>query len=83
MGCARPGAVYCSPLDPALRRTIRNADLHASDYSPWEGHDVSVWPSMTILRGKIAMENGQLYATPTDGQWQTRRMTDDILAPAL
>ena len=67
-----------------MRRTIRNADLHGSDYTPWEGHDVSVWPGMTILRGKVVMEDGRFLGSQADGQWQARRVADEILSgPAL
>ncbi len=45
-------------LDPALRRTIRKEDLHETDYSPWEGCAVDAWPRMTILRGKVVVEDG-------------------------
>ena len=36
-------------LDPALRRRVRKEDLHETDYSPWEGHEVTAWPSMMRL----------------------------------
>ena len=40
-------------LDPARRGKIRAADLHETDYTPWEGHDIFAWPVMTMLRGKV------------------------------
>ena len=45
-------------LDPSQRRTVRKEDLHETDYSPWEGHAVTAWPVMTILRGKVVFEDG-------------------------
>ena len=36
-------------------------DLHETDYTPWEGHDIVAWPIMTILRGKVVVENGQFH----------------------
>src|SRR5205809_869061 len=42
-------------LDARQRRVIRAADLHETDYTPWEGHEVAAWPSLTILRGKVAV----------------------------
>jgi dihydropyrimidinase len=65
-------------LDPRARRVLRKEDLHETDYTPWEGHEVAAWPSMTILRGKIAVENGRLLAAPSDGQFLPRKITDDI-----
>jgi dihydropyrimidinase len=38
-------------LDPRAGRVIRKEDLHETDYTPWEGHEVTAWPSLTILRG--------------------------------
>src|SRR6202048_704000 len=69
-------------LDPALRRVIRNEDLHETDYSPWEGHQVDAWPSMTLLRGKVVVENGEFHGAPADGQWLHRRIADEILTGA-
>jgi dihydropyrimidinase len=71
-------------LDPRAGRMIHKEDLHETDYTPWEGHEVTAWPSMTILRGKIAVEAGQLLATPSDGQFLPRKIDDDIRArPAV
>jgi dihydropyrimidinase len=65
-------------LDPRTPRTIRKEDLHETDYTPWEGHEVTAWPSLTILRGKVAVESGRLLATPADGQFLPRKIADDI-----
>src|SRR5262249_17240033 len=46
-------------LDPSLKRTIRKEALHETDYSPWEGFVATAWPAMTILRGKIMVEDGR------------------------
>src|SRR5690606_632343 len=59
-------------LDPSRRTILRKEMLHEQDYSPWEGHDVHVWPALTVLRGKVAMENGELHATPSDGRYLLR-----------
>jgi dihydropyrimidinase len=65
-------------LDPRSRRVIRKEDLHETDYTPWEGHEVAAWPSMTILRGKIVVENGQFHANLSDGQFLQRKIPDEI-----
>ena len=65
-------------LDPRSRRLIRKEDLHETDYTPWEGHEVAAWPSMTILRGKIVVENGQFHASVSDGQFLQRKIPDEI-----
>jgi dihydropyrimidinase len=71
-------------LDPRAGRVLRKGDLHETDYTPWEGHEVAAWPSMTILRGKVVVENGQFLAHPSDGQFLPRKIPDAIRArPAL
>ncbi|MGH7058576.1 MAG: amidohydrolase family protein, partial [Acetobacteraceae bacterium] len=64
-------------LDPTPR-TIRAAELHETDYSPWEGHEVTAWPAMTILRGKVAIEDGTLHAASSGGIWLERRIPEAI-----
>jgi len=79
-GAIAPGSdADIAVLDPALRRVIRKEDLHETDYSPWEGHQVDAWPSMTLLRGKVVVENGRFHGKPADGQWLHRRIADEIL----
>ncbi len=69
-------------LDPRSRRVIRKEDLHETDYTPWEGHDVAAWPSMTILHGKVVVESGSFLAAPSDGQFLPRKIGGDILSRA-
>ncbi len=71
-------------LDPRARRVIRKEDLHETDYTPWEGHEVAAWPSMTILRGKVVVDRGNFLAAPSDGQFLPRKIGGDIRSrPAL
>ena len=46
-------------LDPKLAHKIDGSALHSVDYSPWDGWEVSVWPSVVVLRGKVMVEGGQ------------------------
>ena len=62
-------------LDPARRGKVRAADLHETDYTPWEGHDIFAWPVVTILRGKVMVENGQYLGSPKDGRYLKRRIS--------
>jgi dihydropyrimidinase len=64
-------------LDPSRRFTIAKEILHEQDYSPWEGHEVHAWPAMTVLRGKVVVENGRFSADPGDGEYLYRRISDD------
>jgi dihydropyrimidinase len=71
-------------LDPTRRGKVRAADLHETDYTPWEGHDIFAWPAVTILRGKIMVENGKYLASPKDGRYLKRKIPAEILqGPAL
>ena len=86
----RKGALAIGPdadivlLDPCAGRMLRKEDLHETDYTPWEGHEVAAWPSMTILRGKVMVDNGAFLASPSDGQFLPRKVGGDIRArPAL
>ncbi|MDC1171883.1 amidohydrolase family protein [Alphaproteobacteria bacterium] len=71
-------------LDPTIRRKVRLEDLHESDYSPWEGHEITAWPVMTILRGKVMVENGRFYGDLKDGAYLKRSIPSDIISgPSL
>jgi dihydropyrimidinase len=65
-------------LDPALKRTVRAELLHESDYTPWEGREVNAWPSMTILRGTIMVENEKFVGPERGGEWLPRRVPEEI-----
>ena len=71
-------------LDPTRRGKITAAELHETDYTPWEGHDIFAWPVMTMLRGKVMVENGRYLASPRDGRYLKRKIAAEILnGPAL
>src|SRR5918912_2299602 len=65
-------------LDTRQRHTVRAAEMHEADYSPWEGRDLAAWPSVTMLRGKIMVENGELKGALTDGKFLPRKVPDDM-----
>jgi dihydropyrimidinase len=65
-------------LDPRQRHIVRAAEMHEADYSPWEGRDLAAWPSLTILRGKIVVEGGRFAGDPKDGQFQPRKVPEEI-----
>jgi dihydropyrimidinase len=66
-------------IDPAIKKTLRMADLHVRDYSPWEGWQVEGWPTTVILRGKVMVANGQLLGSPSDGQLVARKIDPRVL----
>jgi dihydropyrimidinase len=71
-------------LDPTRHGRLRKEDLHETDYSPWEGHEIFAWPVVTILRGKVVVEGGKFLGGPADGQYLKRKILAEIIAgPAL
>ena len=71
-------------FDPNLWKKLTLADLHAdSDYSIWEGFECRGYPLMTILRGKVIVENGKLLGSPRDGQWLSRKIAPGVLAQPM
>lgn len=51
--------------DPARRVTLINTlMLHAIDYTPYEGMQVTGWPVATVARGRVVMRDGQVQAPP-------------------
>ena len=68
-------------FDPTLNKTLTLDDLHAdSDYSIWEGFECRGYPVMTILRGKVIVEDGKLLGDPTDGRWLSRKVAPLVLS---
>ena len=54
--------------DPALTRSIRQADLnHGCDYTPYEGLEITGWPVRTLLRGRTIAQDGAPVGDPSGG----------------
>ena len=84
-GAIAPGSdADITILDPSRRGKITAAELHETDYTPWEGHDIFAWPVLTMLRGKVMVENGQYLGKPGDGRYLKRKIGENIRSgPAL
>jgi len=68
-------------IDPKICKTLSMNDLHAdSDYSIWEGFECQGYPVMTILRGKVVVESGQLVGSSADGRWLSRKISPEVIA---
>ena len=62
--------------DPSITKPVRQSDLHhGSDYTPWEGFEITGWPVHTILRGATIMKDGQPIGVPI-GQHLERGVAD-------
>jgi dihydropyrimidinase len=56
-------------FDPEHTRTIRASEMHsACDYDPYEGWEVTGWPTLTLLRGQTAYSDGEIHARPGQGR---------------
>jgi dihydropyrimidinase len=71
-------------LDPSRRGVVRKEDLHETDYTPWEGHDIFAWPVMTILRGTIVVDGDRFLGREGAGTYLKRKIAAEIVhGPAL
>ena len=66
-------------LDPSVRKTLAREDFHVTDYSPWEGWQVTGWPVTTMLRGRVIVDRGKLLGAPSDGRLLSRKIDPVIL----
>jgi dihydropyrimidinase len=59
--------------DPAMNVTISADGLHqGSDYTPYEGMEVTGWPVTTIVRGKVIVDSGELKGSMNHGSYVAR-----------
>jgi dihydropyrimidinase len=58
----------------ASRKVTLTQELmhHGSDYTPYEGLEVTGWPVKTIVRGVVVAEDGDIIGAPGFGQFQSR-----------
>jgi dihydropyrimidinase len=57
-------------LDPSESRVVRARDMHMeTDYSPYEGRQVTGWPSVVVSRGRVVMENRELHDPGAVGEF--------------
>ena len=55
--------------DPDETRVIHDEDmLSGAGFSIYAGREVTGWPRMTIRRGEVVYENGQIMARPGSGE---------------
>jgi dihydropyrimidinase len=59
--------------DPERRMRISRDMLHdACDYTPYEGIEVTGWPVLTMVRGKVVVRDGKLVGEKGEGQYLAR-----------
>ena len=56
-------------FDPNARRVIEKSMLKSkADYSVYEGWEVTGWPVVTIRRGEIVFQDGEVIGVPGSGR---------------
>ncbi len=54
--------------DPDLTKTIRDEDILSNGkFSIFDGWEVTGWPILTVRRGEVVFENGEIVASPGSG----------------
>ena len=57
-------------IDLKAKRTVRGSDLHYKvGWTPYEGWKLQGWPTMTIRKGSIICEEGQVLAKPGEADF--------------
>ncbi|MBI2953286.1 MAG: amidohydrolase family protein [Chloroflexi bacterium] len=60
-------------VDLDVERTVRAAELGSfSDFSIYEGHTLKGWPVLTMVRGQVVMQDGQIVGQKGWGQYLYR-----------
>lgn len=68
-------------FDPDKKHSLNAKDLHeGTDVSAYEGMEVTGWPTVTILRGKVIVENEKFLGTCGQGQFVKGKIASDIVA---
>lgn len=64
--------------EPNESRTVRHADLHeGADYTPYEGLELTGWPTTVVLGGHVMLRDGSLTEQPGQGVHRTAHIATD------
>jgi hypothetical protein len=67
------GGIRIDDVDPTMKVAISAYRLHqGSDYTPYEGMEVTGWPVTTIVRGTVIVDRGELRGAMGHGIHLTR-----------
>jgi len=68
-------------IDPEKKHSLNAADLHmGTDLSVYEGKEVTGWPVLTVLRGKVIVEKGKFVGKAGEGQFVKGILDDSIMS---
>jgi dihydropyrimidinase len=62
--------------DPEKRLTLTHDRLQdGSDYTPYEGIEITGWPVLTMVRGNVVMRDGEIVGRKGFGQYLSRDLS--------
>ncbi len=62
--------------NPQIRRKLTHAMLNdGSDYTPYEGMEISGWPMLTMVRGNVVVRDGSLVGRKGHGDYVPRTIS--------
>src|SRR5262249_24494871 len=60
-------------FNPERTRTVHAAEMHsAADYDVFGGGEVRGWPEITLSRGEVIFQDGEVLGRPGRGRFQPR-----------
>jgi dihydropyrimidinase len=63
--------------DPDVTRIVAAEDMHDNmEFTPYEGMEVTGWPTTVLQRGKVVIEDNELKAARGEGEFVPRRTID-------
>ncbi|MEV6117642.1 amidohydrolase family protein [Streptomyces sp. NPDC052109] len=66
-------------VDPERREVISAATQHSTaTYSLYEGREVTGWPTLSTVRGRVVLDNGELKQQPAFGKYQHRSLPESV-----
>ena len=66
-------------FDPKKDVTIRHRDMHSRvDYELYEGFEITGWPTHTLSRGEVIVENGTVLGNAGRGQLLKRKRFEPL-----
>jgi dihydropyrimidinase len=69
--------------DPERRLVLVHGHLRdGADYTPYEGMEITGWPTTTIVRGKVVVEDGEIVATKGHGVYLPRQRSPHAVRAA-
>jgi dihydropyrimidinase len=66
-------------MQPCDERLLSYTEMHETDYSAWDGYPVTCWPSTTLLRGRVVVEDGKLVDETPQGSMTRRSISSAVM----